>query len=102
MKRKDALRIAGIHIGRQCGSMQAAIRALVPELRKEGENVPVTGGWVARDRDGFLSLFLSRPVSDRHGWRSAVGQKELDRNLFPDVKWEDEEPVEVELTITRR
>lgn len=79
--------------------MQAALRTLVPELGEEGEKEPETGGWVARDKDGFLSLFLARPVRDKDGWKSGAGQKELDRKLFPDVNWEDAGPKRVELAI---
>lgn len=57
--------------------------------------------WIARDKDGTLNLYLSKPefkVEDiwasvaPHGW---YGQ--LPSNLYPEVKWEDEEPRELVL-----
>lgn len=58
--------------------------------------------YVARDKDGDLYLFLTRPVKidERGCWRSFTnrfGWIILDYALFPEVKWEDEEQTEVEL-----
>ena len=58
--------------------------------------------YVARDKDGDLCLFNARPVKiDELGyWQPAKTMLDwikLDRSLFPEVSWEDEEPTEVEL-----
>ena len=41
--------------------------------------------YIARDKDGDLYLYKKQPV------------KYSESSLFPEVKWEDEEPTEVEL-----
>lgn len=58
--------------------------------------------YVAKDKDGFLCLFNARPVkiADRGYWQPAKTSLDwikIDPSQFPEVKWEDEEPTEVEL-----
>lgn len=59
--------------------------------------------YVARDKDGVLFVFLEKPVKSDiwEIWRSCSDYPhdyfKLDSSLFPEVKWEDEEPTEVEL-----
>lgn len=59
--------------------------------------------YVARDKDGTLCVFFSKPVKDYmvKSWKSVSlylrDYFELDSSLFPEVSWEDEEPTEVEL-----
>lgn len=58
--------------------------------------------YVARDKDGGLCIFNARPVKidERGYWQPAktwLDWIKLDTALFPEVKWEDEEPTEVEL-----
>lgn len=58
--------------------------------------------WVARDKDNSLYLYNVKPAKSGGIWRiiglSTYGQAmEIDYNLFPNVKWEDEEPTEVEI-----
>ena len=63
--------------------------------------------WIARDENIGLFLFLKKPkkyniykcwdCENEEGLCS--NNKELNNNLFPEVKWEDDEPTEVELTI---
>lgn len=59
--------------------------------------------YVARDKGGDLYLFLIRPVKDDrlNTWQLCSDNPhdfyKLDSSLFPEVKWEDEEPTEVEL-----
>lgn len=66
--------------------------------------------WLARDSEfngGLLHLFYTKPVKLRHSWQVNEDMLSYDedekRRLnvlnFPEVKWEDEEPTEVELTI---
>lgn len=64
-------------------------------------------GWVARDGNMSLYIFFEKPKKyERYKcWNleNALGRcgtnKELNKDSFPQVKWEDEEPTEVELTI---
>lgn len=58
--------------------------------------------YLARDKDGDLYLYQKRPVKydGLEAWVSEdyfENLAKLDPSLFPDVKWEDEEPTEVEL-----
>lgn len=58
--------------------------------------------YIAKDRCGDLCLFTERPVKiDNCGYwqptKHSLDYIVLDSALFPEVKWEDEEPIEVEL-----
>lgn len=60
--------------------------------------------WVARDRDDCLSLFIAKPEKKNDTWIPYEGEwsiipDELFPNISSQVKWEDEEPTKVELTI---
>ena len=63
--------------------------------------------WIAKDVDMRLYIFFERPKKDKKYkfWdlENAEGMwgtnKELNKDSFPQVKWEDEEPTKVELTI---
>lgn len=64
--------------------------------------------WIARDEDGELWLHFSHPLKDKTTWlpintgvECAVGIQ-LDSNVFPSVKWEDEEPTEVYITLAEQ
>ena len=60
--------------------------------------------WVARDKDGILCFYEQKPIKGEDIWiyidggLSTVGRDSF-LFEFPQVKWEDEEPTEVELTI---
>lgn len=61
--------------------------------------------WIARDENMDLYIFFERPNKRFECWdlENVEGMwgtnKELNKDLFPQVKWEDEEPTKVELTI---
>ena len=59
--------------------------------------------WVARDEDEVIRLFMVEAPFKAHAiWLPQSYDNvwlALDDNDFPEVKWEDEEPTEVELTI---
>lgn len=60
--------------------------------------------YVARDKDGDLFLHGEKPYKYQNGWRTDIHEKMfiitwLPSSMFPEVKWEDEEPTEVELII---
>ena len=57
--------------------------------------------WVARDQDGMLYLYLAKPRKHQSKWLPNIrcDYIELSRESFPEVKWEDEEPTEVSITI---
>lgn len=66
--------------------------------------------WVARDKDGGLCLYHNRPVKDTpysNYWQmndtdDFIVFTWLPSSMFPEVKWEDEEPTEVELIIKQK
>lgn len=60
--------------------------------------------WLARDKDGELFLFTSKPEKRSILWDSISARKNFMfiEDLFPEVKWEDEEPTEVELIIKQK
>ena len=59
--------------------------------------------WVARDEDGMLYLYLAKPRKNQSKWLPNIRFDfvELSRELFPEVKWEDEEPTKVKLIIDK-
>lgn len=69
----------------------------------------VIQGWVARDKNGLLSLFrLYRPErgydynGDYGEWGTSIGyQMTIPNRLFPDLTW-DSDPIEVGLIIKRK
>lgn len=75
-------------------------------LTKGTVNIAKKGGimWVARDKDGYLFLYGEKPKKEFSSWVSpeCFNLFILDVDLFPEVKWEDEEPTEVELIIKQK
>ena len=59
--------------------------------------------WIARDEDGILTLYYGKPIlEDWLGmWSSKEGRKELDRDLFPEVTFENS-PMKVELKLIEK
>ena len=59
--------------------------------------------WVARDEDGMLYLYFAKPRKYQSEWLPNIRPDyfEIDRNLFPEVKWEDEEPTELTFTVKK-
>ena len=56
--------------------------------------------WVARDTCNSLSLYFEKPIKTDYFWYSGSEEYYFDnQKLFPQVKWEDDEPTKVELTI---
>lgn len=56
--------------------------------------------YVARDKDGGLYLYKDHPIKYSVSWQPSGTSNDwikLFPFLFPEVKWEDEEPTEVEL-----
>ena len=62
--------------------------------------------WVARDEDGSLFLYIVKPRKSQSKWMpdgssDLIELIELSRELFPEVKWEDEEPTKVKIIIDK-
>ena len=57
--------------------------------------------WVARNKSGVIAMYGCKPEKTHSGAWVSRGFDFfcLKGNSFPQVKWEDKEPTEVELTI---
>ena len=56
--------------------------------------------WIARDKNGELYLFSEKPSKREDFWMmnsATTTVIQLPSELFPEVKWEDEEPRELVL-----
>lgn len=74
------------------------------ESKQESKQETVISGWVARNEDGDLYIYRSKPFregsSSADGFWSAYGASSaLDNALFPSVTWKSE-ALEVDITIT--
>lgn len=59
--------------------------------------------WVARDENGMLFLYPEKPKKISDYWNAPKsGYMKLNDSLFPEVKWEDEEPKYIELSIRNK
>ena len=57
--------------------------------------------WVARDYDGSLYIYTAKPEKKSDFWHApGAGYMKLDDSLFPELKWSDEEPKEIKLSIS--
>lgn len=63
----------------------------------------VISGWVARDEDGHLFMYSTKPERDEalQVWIGRYADFDLRDYLFPDLTW-DSDPIEVELIIKRK
>lgn len=63
----------------------------------------VISGWVAKDEDGHLFMYSTKPERDEalQVWIGRYADFDLRDYLFPDLTW-DSEPEEVELIIKRK
>ena len=57
--------------------------------------------WIARDKDGKLFVHFLIPDKKEDRWVLDWDflSVEIDRSLFPSVKWEDDEPTEAYITL---
>ena len=59
--------------------------------------------WVARDKDGEISMYENKPFKDERAeqWSFGGWWDFLPENWFPEVQWSDEEPTKVKLVIDK-
>ena len=64
--------------------------------------------WIARDKDGSLFLYIGGiPIKNRSDnvWIAKelriTDAMLLDKDLFPEVQWSDDEPTKVKLVINK-
>ena len=60
--------------------------------------------WVARNQNGSLSFFKDKPIKKKSKWYVSIHRRDgksdvittnQHKNLFPNIKWEDEEPINI-------
>lgn len=57
--------------------------------------------WIARDQNGFLWIYKNKPIKkSRHGLWVDIEDDDYSpiciwRDVFPEVRWKDEEPREL-------
>jgi hypothetical protein len=61
-------------------------------------NKSVINGYVARDKDGLLYLYIEKPYKGEERWMG-YGFMRIKKSLFPFIKWTDKEPTHVNITI---
>lgn len=61
----------------------------------------VIQGWAARDEDGNLFMYSTKPERFEAAWIGEFANFSLRNYLFPDLTWDDD-PQEVEITIKRK
>ena len=57
--------------------------------------------WAARDMDGKLFLYRDKPIKDKFVWYSPGFILVLASASFPEIKWSDDEPTRVKITIEK-
>ena len=57
--------------------------------------------WAARDMDGKLFLYRDKPIKDKFIWYSPGFSLVLASASFPEIKWSDDEPTKVSITIKK-
>ena len=57
--------------------------------------------WAARDKDGKTFLYRIKPIKDKFVWYSPGFSLALGRTPFPEIKWSDDEPTKVKITIEK-
>ena len=62
--------------------------------------------FIARDSDGGLYLYYSNPpIKSEEIWVLLYTPRntfKIDNDLFPEVKWEDKEPTEINIEIVNK
>lgn len=71
--------------------------------KQEKDADTVIQGWAARDEDGHLFMYCTKPERDEalQVWMGRYADFDLRNALFPDLTWESD-PEEVELIIRRK
>ena len=57
--------------------------------------------WLARDKNGALYLYKVKPIKDNSEWYSYGIHIALASASFPEIKWSDDEPTKVSITIKK-
>lgn len=60
--------------------------------------------WIARDKDGLICTFVSKPTKTEILWNdnwSDVSLEVIKNSLFTEIHWEDEEPIYIDDYVER-
>ena len=72
------------------------------------KNVDKKYKWMAKDKDGLICTFVSKPIKTEKlwsdGWSNGDSYASLEaikNSLFTEIKWEDEEPIYIDEYVER-
>ena len=72
------------------------------------KNVDKKYKWMAKDKDGLICTFVSKPIKTEKlwsdGWSNGESYASLEaikNSLFTEIKWEDEEPIYIDEYVER-
>ena len=73
------------------------------------KNVDKKYKWMAKDKDGLICTFVSKPIKTEKlwsdGWSNGESYASLEaikNSLFTEIKWEDEEPIYIDEYVDRK
>ena len=73
------------------------------------KNIDKKYKWIAKDKDGLICTFVSKPIKTEKlwsdGWSNGESYASLEaikNSLFTEIKWEDEEPVYIDDYVDRK
>lgn len=76
---------------------------IIDDGEKEEEKQAYIEWWIARDEDGTLCMYWGEnpPTKIDKLWDYGKDYAEIDRSLFPEVKWSDAEPTRVKIVLEK-
>lgn len=64
------------------------------------ENIDKDYEWICRDKNGYLNVYIGKPTKNEEGsiwvWHTDYREINVFPNLFQFIKWEDENPYNIE------
>ena len=68
------------------------------------KNVDKRYKWIAKDKNGLIVTFVSKPIKTERFWNDDASYASLEaikNSLFNSIQWEDDEPVCIDDYVTR-
>lgn len=72
------------------------------------KNVDKKYKWIAKDKNGLICTFVSKPIKTERFWsdgwsngESYASLEAIKNSLFTEIKWEDEEPIYIDDYVER-
>ena len=73
------------------------------------KNVDKKYKWIAKDKNGLICTFVSKPIKTERFWSDSWSNGEsyasleaIKNSLFTEIKWEDEEPIYIDDYVDRK